>query len=242
MDGYYDFGSIQGSTRALDIDDFLTQAYAGGTLQFTSVKLTDVPETCGSEDSPGADIDAVCALTSISTLPIILTSFNIQSRKNRTINLHWTTSSETNNDHFIIERSQDGRHFKKIGRVKGEGTTNIKQSYNFTDRNPFDKVSYYRLKQVDYDGRFSFSDVRSIHSKIDNEKPSIYPNPVTDMLFIESADSIISVRVFNNQGRIVISSDVKDKSQYDLQSLPNGIYRVMVQTQNQVTVESIVKS
>ncbi|MFN8166569.1 MAG: T9SS type A sorting domain-containing protein [Bacteroidia bacterium] len=122
-------------------------------------------------------------------LPIKLTDFNAKLRQG-VVKLNWSTSSETNNDHFTIERSADGEEFAEVGTVRGSGTTTVTHNYSFTDDNPLSGVSYYRLKQTDYDGKFTYSDVKSItnnskelsDSKLEIE--SVSPNPFTDHLTI----------------------------------------------------------
>ena len=69
--------------------------------------------------------------------------------------LSWKTASEINNSHFEIERSNNGKDFIKIGEIAGQGTSNSTKRYQFTDKNPGSAQQYYRLKQVDFDGKFT---------------------------------------------------------------------------------------
>ena len=94
--------------------------------------------------------------------------------------LNWATASELNNDYFVIQKTQDWEEFEDVGFIDGQGTTDIMQSYRFVDRNPYEGVSYYRLKQVDYDGQFSLSQLVLITREIELDKDwtlSVYPNP-----------------------------------------------------------------
>ncbi len=240
-DNYYDFGSIQGSTRALDIDGFLSVSYGVGSLQFTSIKLTDVPTTCGSENSPGADIDAVCALTSISTLPIELLSFTLHQDNENTVELLWTTSKEIDNEHFVIESSEDGVLFEEIGIISGAGNSNILNYYRFIDRNPHHDISYYRLKQVDFNGSYSLSDIKTIKLSDKSTHINISPNPFLETIFIESDEKIINIGVFNLQGELMTDLDLNDKDAYNLSGLAMGVYYILVQSSHQVTTKTIVK-
>ena len=92
--------------------------------------------------------------TSGTILPVELISFTaksvIEDGKNMVV-LNWTTLSETNNDYYTIERSSDGMHFEELSRVQGAGTTTDISTYYAADENPFMGVSYYRLKQTDFD-------------------------------------------------------------------------------------------
>ena len=101
-------------------------------------------------------------------LPVDLTKFDVKETQ-KSVMLSWATASENNNDHFDIQKSIDGTHFENIGQVKGNGTTAAGAHYYFEDKNPSVGVAYYRLKQVDADAKFVFSQVRSIrygHNKL----------------------------------------------------------------------------
>jgi Secretion system C-terminal sorting domain len=111
-------------------------------------------------------------------LPVVLVQFT--GRNQGGVNkISWKTASELNNDYFIVERSGDGESFTSIGRVNGQGTTSQATSYNLDDEQPFLGNNYYRLKQTDFNGEFSYSDV--ILVKNESSAPiftlSVYPNP-----------------------------------------------------------------
>jgi hypothetical protein len=95
-------------------------------------------------------------------LPVAWKSFTV-SQSNDYITLYWATREEINNDYFIIQRSADGLNFNDVGKVSGAGNTSIAQRYSALDRNPHFGQNYYRLKQVDYDGGFDLSEMRSIY-------------------------------------------------------------------------------
>ena len=110
-------------------------------------------------------------------LPVEFLSFSATELNGVAI-LDWATGSETNNDLFEIERSEYGMVYQKIGEVNGAGTTTDRQDYAFTDFQPFWGTSYYRIRQIDFDGQYDYSKVASI--RILKEAPSInaYPNPI----------------------------------------------------------------
>ncbi len=95
------------------------------------------------------------------TLPVSLTTFTAKANKTGSVNLVWGTASELNNAYFEVTRSSDGVNFSTIGKVTGIGTSNTLQNYNYTDTKPKAGANYYRLKQVDNDGKFAFSQVVS---------------------------------------------------------------------------------
>jgi hypothetical protein len=93
------------------------------------------------------------------------------------VDLTWATASEKDNDFYDIERSADGKTFEKIGQVKGNGTTNVKHAYNFTDNTPLSITTYFRLKQTDFDGTSTTSNIIAISPKAEGKGIRIYPNP-----------------------------------------------------------------
>ncbi len=109
-------------------------------------------------------------------LPIELSHFDVSPFGNHA-ELNWQTSSERNNDYFTIERSIDGLSWEERSRIEGAGNSTDILNYRELDENRIIGISYYRLKQTDFDGAFSYSDVKSYRSEITDEI-NIYPNPV----------------------------------------------------------------
>lgn len=145
---------------------------------------------------------------SIGTFPIELLTFEgevIQSG----IALNWETATETNNNYFEIEKSVDGMFWKGIGEVTGAGNSQAALSYQFVDRTPFNGKNFYRLKQVDFDGTFSYSPVISIELSAEDLIPSVFPNPSQGRFQINLSYLDIAptkVQIFNTMGQLVASS------------------------------------
>lgn len=120
-------------------------------------------------------------------LPVDLINFEAKKVNNK-IALTWSTATELNNDKFIIEHSSNGVSFERIGKVSGNGTTTKTINYSFSDNYPEKGLNYYRLKQIDLDGSFIYSDVINIALKqlIDIK---VYPNPVIDVLYLQNDQS-----------------------------------------------------
>jgi hypothetical protein len=163
-------------------------------------------------------------------LPVTLVSFEGKSEKNQ-IKLAWKTASEINNKGFEIERSADARTFEKIGFIDGSGDTKENQFYHFTDLNPI-TMGYYRLKQLDYDGKFEYSKVIAV--KAGKEAINIYPNPAQTELTVTGAAGNELVSVFTSTGKPVAMDaklsggkfDVKDLN--DVKDLKEGIYTIKI--------------
>ncbi len=115
----------------------------------------------------------------IITLPITLLSFDAEKQVNSVL-LNWVTVSEINNDYFTIEKSMNGIDFVSVGTVKGSGNSTEKNEYNLVDAKPYNGVSYYRLKQTDYNGSFTYSELRVVEYKGKSSNSKIYPNPSKD--------------------------------------------------------------
>jgi hypothetical protein len=164
-------------------------------------------------------------------LPIELIYFNCSYNENSN-SLSWTTASESNNDHFDIERSLDGLNFEVIGKKKGAGNSLTKTEYSFFDQNSPKGISYYRLKQVDFDQKYTYSEVCSITNN-GTEGVSFYPNPVRNDLTIDyyidnSKPSNISVTDVLGKSIQVKTSFTDSKITIDCSDLVDGIYFVKV--------------
>lgn len=149
---------------ANDIDIKSTINVVGGG----EIDITDSTEATASDNNlcstcPGLNFVANNACATI--LPVDILIFYAKKEENA-IELNWKTASETENDHFEIERSTDGKRFQLIGVVDGNGTTHEVTSYRFTDYENLEGLSYYRLKQYDYDGDWEYSPVIAFNSAV----------------------------------------------------------------------------
>lgn len=122
----------------------------------------------------------------ISTLPIELLSFTASMNSESRAEISWVTATETNNDFFTIERTKDGVNYEVVGTVDGAGTSTSVKEYSFVDPLPYPGISYYRLKQTDYDGQFEYSNLVSLSAEYDDLEVTVYPNPApADAIVIE---------------------------------------------------------
>lgn len=175
-------------------------------------------------------------LPDLTVLPVELTSFTAIA-SNNSININWTTATEINNSGFEIQRSIDGSDFNTIGFVKGNGTTTEPKSYTFVDDklNSTTGTFYYRLKQVDYNGAFNFSDIVEVVFDLPSEFAlgQNFPNPfnpTTKIKYSVPQLSMVSIVVYGITGEVVATllNEVKEPGNYDLQfnasQLSSGIY------------------
>ena len=140
-------------------------------------------------------------------LPIELVDFKGKYINNQSV-LSWVTASEKDNDFFILERSDEAREFTPIGKIDGAGNSNSFLNYQFIDTKQINQVAYYRLKQVDFDGQYTYSQVIALRNdqKIKTEIKA-YPNPsdgnflITNIPFEEGEDFVC--QVYNLQGELL---------------------------------------
>lgn len=171
--------------------------------------------------------------TTSTVLPVELIWFNALMIEGG-IQLKWQTASEINNEKFEVEESQDGREFQKIGEVEGKGTTLEQQDYSFEVKNPRNGISYYRLKQIDFDGQFEYSKVISVNFKGENgEVGQFYPNPsksgIVNLEYISKTDEEITISVFDVTGKLIVNqiqqiSNGDNNLSFDFSELNTGIY------------------
>ncbi len=183
-------------------------------------------------------------------LPVTLISFEGKQRSGSSVGLTWRTATEKDNDYFQVERSQDGRAFAAIGQVKGNGTTNVVQAYSYTDGTALAGTVYYRLKQVDYDGKFEYSKViavkasgaASLHTSIVAK-----PNPTSGKLVLIASHhkGAGNVALLHSSGKVMLAKEVQIEPgqpiEIDLSGWSPGVYYLQLKTATGMAVTKIVK-
>ena len=167
-------------------------------------------------------------VTRAAITPISLSNIHA-FQQNKDIDINWSTATELNTAHFIIQHSTDGTYFTTIGTVQAIGSG--ANGYSFTDTHPTNGINYYRLKSVDRDGAATYSKVVSVQLTIDNYQLSIIPNPVRSIATIKG-NHIASIQVVDNLGRVVKTVLLKDATNPSLSvsGLQAGAYHLRVQT------------
>lgn len=185
--------------------------------------------------------------TTNNTLPIELLDFTA-TEKGETVDIEWVTATEINNDFFTVERSVDGVHFEAIGHENGAGNSSRELWYGFTDEEPLSGTSYYRLKQTDFDGQYSYSPVERItRNNVLSNRLDLYPNPSDGREFtleFELAGSWL-IEVRDLQGRLhhSIESDLSDLNTLTLipdSPLPAGAYLIRMISKDRLLSEKMI--
>ena len=170
-------------------------------------------------------------------LPVKLLYFKAKNQ-NGTSHITWATASEINNDYFNIEKSKDGKNFETIGKINGAGNSQQILKYAFIDSNLASGINYYRLKQTDYNGEFSYSDIEIISDYKENKiKLSLYPVPAVNNLNVElnsKTDFESKVRIINMMGTSVFEKNINIQRgnnliEMNLTNLTDGIYFIQVE-------------
>ena len=173
--------------------------------------------------------------TGNNALPVELISFTGNSIKNGVL-LEWKTASEKNNDYFELEHSIDAENFRTLSITQGQGSTEEKSKYDYVHNYPAAGINYYRLKQVDMDGNFTYSGIISVN--VDAEEvpfsTRIYPNPVKDGRFtvisnLKSDRGPVYIRIFTMNGEIISEQEFTPNSfilerEFEIEAVPGMYY------------------
>lgn len=254
MDGDEDVGLFIGTVDCTGDPDLATCAARFNTMDGVDDPDWSTEDGTGDQADDGnapdfpANFPAEASFTIPGTfgiLPVELSAFQAQKALHQ-INLTWQTITETNNDYIIIERSLDGREFSKIGTVQGAGTTHEVQNYEFTDNAPLSGMNYYRLRQVDFDGTTTYSDIVSVEFGKASEI-SIFPNPTTadiTLTFTKETSRETTVQILSQNGSVakteVLAANTLQQN-LNVNKLSAGIYFMRVITGNSVETLRFVK-
>ncbi len=208
-----------------------------GSIATVRSAINNITNWVNNNVTPYPVIDPGCAWSITPPLPIELVSFDIIENEKQQVKINWRTATETNNDFFTIEKSKDARNWEVVGKINGSGTSSSELNYEFQDENPFIGLSYYRLKQTDFDGEFEYSSIKSITLENTFSSIKVYPNPTNGLITIEGGSSDLEeFSIINSLGQIVtdkvaIGEISEGKIQLNLSKLPNGFF--LVTTKNE---------
>ncbi|MBK7183146.1 MAG: hypothetical protein IPH89_09515 [Bacteroidetes bacterium] len=169
-------------------------------------------------------------------LPIELINFSGKPNYKQNI-IEWTTATEINNDFFTVEKSIDGVDFKVLTTVKGAGMSSENKYYSTFDNNPFNGITYYRLKQTDFNGNYSYSEIIAIENKFGGfSVNNLHPNPTNKDFsfdFYSPINGMVKMQVLDYTGRVVLNdlvsvSEGKTTLSAEIGNLASGIYSLKV--------------
>jgi len=186
-----------------------------------------------------------------TVLPVEITKFTAQEME-QSILLSWTTAVEANNKGYEIERSSDGNNFELISFVKGNNNSDVEQNYSFEDRKiRYNELYYYRLKQLDHNGNYEYSDV--ISAKVNKQDRTsisgVFPNPIVDGRFnveLNLHESvIIEIEIFDSFGKSVHRTNTagnlgKNSIELNLVDLKAGVYFTKISAGSEFRYQKII--
>ena len=188
----------------------------------------------------------------LNSLPVYLASFTAELKGTTAVTLNWATTWQKNASHFVIQRATDAKSFDDAGVVFTDGSTGIEQHYTFNDNLNFsnDGLIYYRLKIVDMDGKYGYSEVVVVRTNPQTEQSDIlaFPNPAYSQVHITIPsgweNKEIAYSFYNMHGSLVkqhVSSSAGQTETFNIAGLPSGLYIVKVANGNQVATKKILK-
>ncbi len=198
----------------------------------------------GSTDPTGGSKNVSCPIcgTDATSLPVELVQFSANANGN-VVTLHWITASEINNNYFEVLKSADNQHFESVGKVNGAGNSNVMRNYSFEDDEPEKGVIYYKLTQVDFDGKTTLSKTVMVETSGKTTSLKVYPNPVSsgEEIILETGEGMKRVEIYDISGSLVKSLESNDKRiEINSSGLAEGVYFIKLTLNQTVITKRIV--
>lgn len=206
-----------------------------GTADFSQLPINYV----GIQNATNVQVQK----TAMFPLPVVWGSFTATAKNNQ-VKLSWTTLDEVNTSRFVVEHSVDGRNYTSVGEVQAKGNYSGSSEYSLVHATPdLGKINLYRIREVDIDGKFTYSTIRSV--RFDKGKAMVVlatPNPVRDILQV-TAQERVNILISDLNGRIVRKLTLSaGYHPVDVQSLQKGVYQLAVYRDNELLdVQKLVK-
>ncbi len=213
-------GSLKGSNS----NDQLTIA---GVLKYKGTQATQTGPAIASSSTGTAP---VAGFSITGTLPVVYQSFTV-GFSNNTVLIAWTTAQELNNNHFDVEKSNDGSNWTVIATQIAVGNSSMASNYSYTDKNLHTAIAYYRIRQVDNDGTNTYTEIKAVKTN-SIASTKIYATQQNIQIdFNKEMTSKYSVRIINMNGQVMLQKDYSTNASAIAVShngMPGGIYIVQV--------------
>jgi hypothetical protein len=249
-------GDDKNGTPVYDVSIDLAQFSAiENTQQVYILKRSDASASwvCQSTTLSGSTVTA-SGVTGFSgfgaggtggALAIELLEFEAE-RVESLVELQWSTALEIDNSHFIVERSEDAVLFEEIGTVSGQGNSQERTDYEFTDFVPLNSGAYYRLTDVEFDGDVNHSEVVFVAGQVTvTINPVLYPNPTSGQAILSLSSSTTgTLSILDAAGRLILSQQVSREQRdipIDLRESPAGLYQILFQHQDGIWRNTLIR-
>jgi len=179
-------------------------------------------------------------------LPLVLINFTIQ-KENSGVKLLWQTATEQNTSQFIIEHSTNGESFSSLGIITTTGNSSSIKNYFFTDAQPLTGTNFYRLKMVDRDGKFTYSNIIAVIIDGKNISFQIFPNPARNILFVQvnGENENATIQIIDATGKKLKEQKVtlngNTSLSFDIKNLPKGMYNLLLLKKNKTEFLKFIK-
>ncbi len=210
------------------------------------ILIVDSDKALSCADNKSTSDIKICGRNSGNSLPVSLASFEAKLMRGDEVLLNWTTASELGNAGFEIQKSTDGRSWETITWIEGYGTTSATNKYQYVDALPFDDMTYYRLKQVDLDGTFVFSEVASVRKVKAAVDVALFPNPAHEEVNItidNPGKQKMTISIFDSRGAKLQQFEVaqgRDSWTTKLALDTNGVYYLTAQAGNDLVQQKFI--
>lgn len=191
--------------------------------------------SCSNPSMYGPSTLSAAGPVSSHPLPVVLGAFTATLNSDKTVDMEWNTQQEVNAGHFLIERSADGTDWSTIGTVAAKGNSNTVSVYSFTDRAPMAGINCYRLRMVDLDGKYAYTEVKVIRTSVINSI-SFFPNPARDFVNVsvgQNSRTALTIRLTSLSGQVLQEKNVSAGNagttvSFPVQQVPAGMYILSV--------------
>ncbi len=239
----FDLSGVFGSKSASDLrllidtddDGLFSDETGSGVLSGATNTSGDIFEWSGVDLENNQRFTIGSVNFTNTPLPIELLSFDAQRRFGDEVLVSWSTASEINNDFFSVERADNDGQWSEIKRVDGAGNSNRVLDYQWIDREPLQEEAFYRLKQVDWDGAFTYSSVRRLEANpLILSELKVFPNPTEQLLTIQgdelatTAPRFFSATGFDVSSNVSLVSKAANSSTFDVSRLASGVYLIQL--------------
>ncbi|MEZ4896219.1 MAG: T9SS type A sorting domain-containing protein [Saprospiraceae bacterium] len=223
----------------------LIQLYVGNCPNLSTCNIQSICDlldshanaTAFENNDMGCDSRPEVVAQCLAVLPIDLINFQVEAENDHTL-LIWQTASESANQGFDVQRSLDTKTWVSLTFIPGKGTSNAVNDYQFADYHPFYGLNYYRLKQIDFDGIYDYSKIRSIDFS-ENHLIQMYPNPVNEVVRFTGIKNG-TFKIFDSYGKLIEANNFQ-RNGIDASNLNPGVYYIIVGSSQQLTKFKFIK-
>ena len=205
-----------------------TFTYSGLYCESGSITAILTPYTgnCGSNQCGAVKI--IYGGVSAAPQPVKLSSFSAV-RSKQVVSLNWNTEFEIDAKEFIVERAE-GTEFRSVGTIKSNGNSSTQKSYSFNDKNENTGTTYYRLKNVDLDGKFTYSQIRTVKGIGVVNDVTVFPNPArsNSKISVVGVTSNSSIQLLDFSGKVLKNINSINTNSLDLTGVKNGTYLIRI--------------